>query len=87
MWRRLQGLTCDFLGLRAINQGANSGLGLETARALAAAGATVVLACRSTAKCNEAMDMIRSEVPSARLSALSLDLSDDKSVRRFATGT
>ena len=39
----------DLTGQIALVTGANSGLGLESARALLAKGATVVLACRSLA--------------------------------------
>lgn len=38
----------------ALITGANSGLGLETARALVAKGATVVLACRNRDRAEQA---------------------------------
>ena len=44
----------DQSGRTALITGANSGLGLETARALAQQGARVVLACRSLAKADAA---------------------------------
>jgi NAD(P)-dependent dehydrogenase (short-subunit alcohol dehydrogenase family) len=44
----------DQSGRIALITGANSGLGLESARALAARGATVVLACRSLTKAEQA---------------------------------
>ena len=46
----------DQSGRIALVTGANSGLGLETARALAARGATVLLACRSLAKAEQARE-------------------------------
>jgi NAD(P)-dependent dehydrogenase (short-subunit alcohol dehydrogenase family) len=75
----------DQRGRVAVVTGANSGLGLATARELARAGATVVLACRSTARGDEAADTIRSKVPSAAVSVTALDLADLDSVRAFAT--
>ncbi|MDT7678933.1 MAG: hypothetical protein QOD82_6835, partial [Pseudonocardiales bacterium] len=45
----------DQTGRTIVVTGANSGLGLVTARALAAAGARVVCACRNTATGEEAM--------------------------------
>jgi NAD(P)-dependent dehydrogenase (short-subunit alcohol dehydrogenase family) len=71
-------------GRVAVVTGANSGLGLVTARALAAAGAHVVLACRSSAKADAAMADIRREVPSAKLSFQELDLASLASVRAAA---
>ena len=44
----------DQTGRLAIVTGANSGLGRSTARELARAGATVIVACRNTAKGTEA---------------------------------
>src|SRR5581483_6516424 len=49
----------DLTGRVALVTGANSGLGLETSRALAAKGAHVVLACRGEAKALAAMRVIR----------------------------
>ena len=73
-------------GKVAIVTGANSGLGLETARVLATAGATVVMACRSTSKCEEAISSIHTSAPSAKLFAQELDLADAASVRSFSAG-
>lgn len=68
----------------AIVTGANVGLGYETALALGAKGATVILACRSTEKANRAISDIKKQVPDADLVHMSLDLSDLKSVHNFA---
>lgn len=65
--------------------GANSGLGFETARALARKGATVVLACRNQNKGDEALARIRTESSEAKVSLLALDLADLRSVREAAT--
>jgi NAD(P)-dependent dehydrogenase (short-subunit alcohol dehydrogenase family) len=67
----------DQTGRTAVVTGANSGLGLATARALAAAGAHVVLAVRDVAK-GEAAD-VPGDVEVRRL-----DLADLESVRGFA---
>jgi NAD(P)-dependent dehydrogenase (short-subunit alcohol dehydrogenase family) len=74
----------DLNGKVAVVTGANSGIGLETARALAGHGATVVLACRSEAKANAAADEIRNSVPTADLHVLRLDLSDLEQIETFA---
>jgi protochlorophyllide reductase len=72
----------------ALVTGANSGLGLETARALASRGATVVMACRSPRKAEEARDQLlrdlaraSGESPHGALDVLTLDLADLASVR------
>ena len=57
----------DQTGRTAVVTGANSGLGLETARELARHGATVVLACRDTAKGERALQEIQSSAPAAEL--------------------
>ncbi|MEA2450658.1 MAG: hypothetical protein QOG63_2590 [Thermoleophilaceae bacterium] len=71
-------------GKLALVTGANSGLGLITARELARAGADVVLACRDTAKGERAAGEIRSAAPRALVSVEQLDLSSLASVRALA---
>jgi NAD(P)-dependent dehydrogenase (short-subunit alcohol dehydrogenase family) len=65
--------------------GASSGLGRESARALAAAGAHVVLAARDRGALARTADQIRAEVPGARASTVELDLTSLASVRAAAT--
>jgi NAD(P)-dependent dehydrogenase (short-subunit alcohol dehydrogenase family) len=70
----------------AIVTGANSGLGLVTALELARAGARVVLACRNTAKADDAAAEIRRGVAGADVSVAELDLGSLDSVATFAEG-
>ena len=71
-------------GRNAIVTGGASGLGLETSRALASAGAALTLAVRNLAQGQAAADVLRAEVPAAQVSVGLLDLSDLASVRDFA---
>ncbi|WP_395333655.1 oxidoreductase [Novosphingobium sp. BL-8H] len=64
--------------------GANTGLGYETTKVLAAGGARVLLACRSEEKARQAMENIRLEVSGANLSFVPLDQADLASVRECA---
>jgi len=64
----------DQTGKLAVVTGATSGLGLETARALAGAGASVVLAARDAAKADAAMAQIRAAHPTAKLAFQHIDL-------------
>jgi len=73
----------DQTGRVAIVTGANSGLGLVTARELARAGANVVIACRDTTKGDRAEAEIQAQVPGADLDVRALDLADLASVRGF----
>ncbi|MGH2760284.1 MAG: SDR family oxidoreductase [Actinomycetota bacterium] len=75
----------DLTGRLAVVTGANSGIGLETARRLAGAGAEVVLAVRSTDKGHRAADEITAAHPGAKVHVDELDLSSLKSVEAFAT--
>jgi NAD(P)-dependent dehydrogenase (short-subunit alcohol dehydrogenase family) len=74
----------DQSGRTAIVTGANSGLGLSTARELARHGAAVVLACRDTAKGAQAQSTIETDAPGAKLALAALDLADLSSVESFA---
>jgi NAD(P)-dependent dehydrogenase (short-subunit alcohol dehydrogenase family) len=74
----------DQSGRIAVITGANSGLGLETARELARRDAHVVLAVRNVEKGKAAIDDIRATVPSASLELLELDLASLDSVRTAA---
>jgi NAD(P)-dependent dehydrogenase (short-subunit alcohol dehydrogenase family) len=71
-------------GRVAIVTGANSGLGLVTARELARAGASVVLGCRDTGRGAKAAEQIRAAVPDAELDLQSLDLASLASIADFA---
>ena len=79
--------TCDAIpdqrGRTALITGANSGLGLETARALAAKGARVVMACRNQSKAEAACQKL-TPGNGGELIPLELDLADLASVRRGA---
>ena len=74
----------DMSGKVAIVTGANSGIGYESARALAEKGADVVMACRNLEKAHKAAEEIRSENPRGSVEVMQLDLADLDSVRRFA---
>jgi NAD(P)-dependent dehydrogenase (short-subunit alcohol dehydrogenase family) len=76
----------DQAGRRAVVTGANTGLGFQTARGLAAHGAEVILAVRDTAKGERAAERIRAEAPGGAVEVRPLDLADLSSVRAFADG-
>ena len=71
-------------GRTAVVTGANGGLGLETARALAVKGAHVVMAVRNQKKAQAAVDEIRAGAPDASLELVALDLAAQASVRAAA---
>lgn len=74
----------DQSGRTAVITGANTGLGYETARALAAHGARVVLAVRNLDKGKAAADLIAQRTPGAEVTVQDLDLSSLASVRTAA---
>lgn len=69
----------DLTGLTAIVTGGHSGLGLETARVLALAGAHVIVAARDTGKARDAVQGI------SGIDVEALDLMDPASIDAFAT--
>jgi len=70
---------------RVIITGANSGLGKESAIALAKLGAEIVLAVRDINKGQSVKNQILNQTPSAVIEVAALDLMDLDSIRRFAT--
>ena len=71
-------------GKTCIVTGANSGIGLETVRALARMGANVVLVCRNAEKGRAALAAIQHDSPSSKLDLLLADMSSQASVRALA---
>ena len=74
----------DLAGKTCVITGASAGLGRESARALASAGAHVVLAARSHEALADAEQWVRAEIPGARTSTVQLDLTSLSSVRAAA---
>ena len=74
----------DQSGRVTVVTGANSGIGFETARALARKRATVVIACRNATRGIRAVDAIHEDAPDAVLEFFMLDLANLQSVRHFA---
>ncbi len=68
----------------AVVTGANRGLGLEITRALAAAGASIVMACRDRDRARSAATAVLRQAPRSQIDILALDLADLASVRQFA---
>jgi len=64
--------------------GANSGIGKETARGLAAMGATIIMACRNLEKAAPVRDAIVEETGNAGVSVMHVDLASLESIRTFA---
>ena len=81
IWDVAEGI--DLSRRRAIVTGGSSGIGIETARALAATGAEVMLAVRDTAAGERTAVDIRSTTDNQAVSVGKLDLADLDSVRAF----
>ncbi|MFG2373360.1 SDR family NAD(P)-dependent oxidoreductase [Streptomyces sp. NPDC048504] len=75
----------DLHGRRAVVTGASSGIGVETARALAAAGADVTLAVRNTDAGAQVAERLEKELPpgSGQLTVGRLDLADRSTITAF----
>ena len=74
----------DLSGRTALVTGANSGIGYETARALAGAGAAVVVAARGDRAGSDAAAQICASTGNSHVSHVVLDLADLESVARVA---
>jgi NAD(P)-dependent dehydrogenase (short-subunit alcohol dehydrogenase family) len=74
----------DQSGRLAVVTGANSGLGLATARELGRVGARTVLACRDVARGEQARREIEERAPNTEVDLLELDLASLDSVRAFS---
>src|SRR5882757_593170 len=75
----------NLAGKRAIITGGAAGIGIETARALSAAGAAVTLAVRRPDAAEAAAEELRGSTANATVDVRYLDLSDLHSVRAFTT--
>jgi protochlorophyllide reductase len=74
----------DQTGRTVLITGANSGLGLQTAKVLAGRGARVLMACRDPQRGRSALDRLRSGTGAADATLIQLDLADVTSVRKAA---
>jgi len=72
-------------GRKVLVTGANTGIGFETARALARKGAHVTLACRNLNKGQEAMERILADSADVAVSLEQLDLADLRNIEAFAS--
>jgi len=81
IWDVAEGV--DLSGRRAIVTGASSGIGIETARALAATGAEVMLAVRDTVAGERTAVDIHGTTGNQAVRVGKLDLADLDSVREF----
>ncbi|GHA94661.1 oxidoreductase [Algimonas arctica] len=75
----------DLSGRLVLITGGASGLGHETARAMAAKGAQIIIAARDMEKGEAAMTAIHGSVPDAQIEVMQLDLADLDSIRAFTT--
>jgi NAD(P)-dependent dehydrogenase (short-subunit alcohol dehydrogenase family) len=75
----------DLAGKRAVVTGGASGIGVETARALAGAGAAVTLAVRRTGDAEEVAAAIRATTGNDEVAVAGLELTDLASVAAFVT--
>ncbi|HKJ36933.1 MAG TPA: oxidoreductase [Solirubrobacterales bacterium] len=75
----------DLRGRTALVTGANSGIGLRAAQALAGAGATVLMGCRDRSRGGQAIEQVEAAGSSPDVDLIELDLADLGSIERAAT--
>lgn len=75
----------DLSDIIAVVTGAASGLGIETVRALASAGATLILPVRSLERGSAVADEVKASTGNDRVTVMEMDLIDPDSIRAFAT--
>jgi len=73
----------DLRGRRVVVTGGAAGIGLETARALASAGASTVLAVRRPGNAGPVVEELRRSTGNPAISVATLDLADLRSVKAF----
>mmetsp|Transcript_10778 Transcript_10778/g.17658 ORF Transcript_10778/g.17658 Transcript_10778/m.17658 type:complete len:397 (+) Transcript_10778:76-1266(+) len=79
---------CEYINIKdkvVLITGANEGIGVETARAIAARGARVVMACRTRRTAEQARESIIKSTGNEKVEIMDIDLSDFSSVRSFVT--
>ncbi|HIF92751.1 MAG TPA: SDR family NAD(P)-dependent oxidoreductase [Myxococcales bacterium] len=76
----------DLSGRRIVITGTSSGLGLETARAMASKGGAITMLARSVEKNEAAASRVREQVPGVDLETREIDLTSFESVRACAEG-
>lgn len=74
----------NLAGKIIIVTGANSGLGFEATKIFASKGATVIMACRSMDKADQAKKLILSDQKNANLIPMIIDLANLASINSFA---
>ncbi len=81
-WKRIS--LSSLAGKRFAVTGGSTGIGLESARFLSAAGASVCILSRNPGRLHEAVDRIREWVPEADITGIEVDMGDPVSVDRAA---
>jgi NAD(P)-dependent dehydrogenase (short-subunit alcohol dehydrogenase family) len=76
----------DLTGKRALVTGGSSGIGAETARALASAGADVTITARNRTAADQVVTAIKATTGNRQASSVLLDLAEDASIDQVVAG-